>query len=127
MTVNPDAVLVLARTDLATVVAAINAGDMSLIRLSNGAEPTDAELQLIMQAGPADYGAASRMVALAVQAGHDAAVATEEVLALLRKYNGGDPKLTVTDVWGQMTPEDRKAFHECQRVIRLSDEIGGAR
>ena len=62
MTVNPDAVLVMARTDLATVVAAINAGDESLIRMSNGAEPTDVELQLIMQAGPADYEAASRMV-----------------------------------------------------------------
>ena len=123
---NPDVVLVLARTDLATVVTAINAGDMSLIRMSNGADkPTDAELQLIMQAGPADYGAASRMVALAVQADQDAAVAAAEVLALLRKYNGGDPKLTVTDVWGQMTPEDREAFRECQRLIRLANEING--
>lgn len=62
MTVNPDAVLVLARTDLATVVAAIGAQDMSLIRMSDGAEPNTVELQLIMGARSADFEAAVRMV-----------------------------------------------------------------
>jgi hypothetical protein len=126
MTINPDVVIVLTRTDISALAAAIDAGDLSLLRMSNGAKPTEAERQLILQAQPCDLEAAARTMHLAVQADGDAAAAAERMVELLEKYNGGDPQVTVADVWERMTPQGRRIFLACKQAMQLADEIGGA-
>lgn len=106
---------VLRRVNLATLNQALDANDLSLIRMQDGLEPTQDELNLILDAGPEDYLAAlAELERLAVVA-QNKAWAAKRSHALFVKYKQSDDD-TVGDVMPRMSPEDAAEFKSLVHV-----------
>lgn len=100
---------ILARADLATVIAAITSKDPNLIHMSNGDPATPGEQAAVMSSTKADWEAATRIIDERIalhRRREDGATRAADVLQRYARRDG-EPS---GDIVPRMTPADRAAY-----------------
>lgn len=119
-TVNPTAVDVLMRLDMATLIASLKAKDWGLVRLNDGSTLSPNELHVVMYSTRADLDAACSLHLHAVEHAEAMNRHTQRAYALFVKYARAKSD-TVTDVLPRMSEPDREEFMGLAWVLEVND------
>lgn len=106
---NADRVLVLADTNIASLEAAMLAGDLDAIRMIDGTTPTAAQLKLITESTAEDLEAARTYVMVAAEAARHRASSAKRALELVDRHarRSDEP---LGEIVPRMNPDERTEF-----------------
>ncbi len=113
---NAEIAVLLTSVDTSTLVIAVERGDRSLIRMTDGTAPTDKQLALIMDAGPGEFVAAQSLMQHSVEIAREQLDAASRLRAIALQY-ALDSDETAEDLLPRMPAEDREEFLRLLEVV----------
>lgn len=118
---NPEVIKTLCSVDMPSMTEAINAGDLTRIRMVDGERPSEAQMKHILAADLAAWDAASEEMRSRMIRAENSAFAADRLKSIMVDKYGQQPGETVGDVCPRMSEADRREVAGLVAVMQDGD------